>query len=561
MGSLVAYMMTGRQTAQASSYTPPGEYAAPQMPRLMLQPMVPWCLIFALSAWNAALLFPRTYHVVLFNTSKLPLIPGPLFLSDIATCDEGLEGALFFDIDARAFVGCDGLQWTQLAYCCAPARPEPPVLSLGLGDIDERCVCLSWRPPAAHGSPVREYSLTVSTHGPSGAFETLDDRAATHERDEVGLSRSVVCRGAGLECCVAELNSSRPQWFAVTAHAVGGSSLPSEPVELHPAPVPVALDVDDDGSCTFSHGDVLRVRFDRPTNRGINGTPIGASVPSADLRRILSFSSAVGAVDAVWITDAVLELRKSASTLLLGSNGTRPLESETWGGTDATPYSDPYVARLRVAVRKEGGVIVSPPALSLPAAGTTPRVRLRNCFIDGFEASSVSSWIIESVDVSAYSVVIDTNASIVHSGSHSLRLQGGRATNFDGLKASLPDGAKPKSISFLVRASHAANVGYFTLGGPSMQESVLFFHLKPDGSAGLLSSTGAWESGPYVPHTWVHARIVMDWAYRRADLHLDGELVASAVAFASTAAQLASEVHLFNFDDGTVWWDDIVIQL
>ena len=37
------------------------------------------------------------------------------------------------------------------------------------------------------------------------------------------------------------------------------------------------------------------------------------------------------------------------------------------------------------------------------------------------------------------------------------------------------------------------------LGGTSVQESLLFFHLKPDGSAGLLSTEGGWKGGPYTP--------------------------------------------------------------
>ena len=38
-------------------------------------------------------------------------------------------------------------------------------------------------------------------------------------------------------------------------------------------------------------------------------------------------------------------------------------------------------------------------------------------------------------------------------------------------------------------------------------------------------------------------------------------LIASGVDFASTDAEHADEVHLFNFDRGTVWWDDITIRL
>lgn len=104
-------------------------------------------------------------------------------------------------------------------------------------------------------------------------------------------------------------------------------------------------------------------------------------------------------------------------------------------------------------------------------------------------------------------------------------------------------------------------VGYFTLGGSSTEASVLFFHLRADGSAGLVSSTGTWHGGPYTTLEWLHVEITIEWAYRRADLWLDGVLAASGVAFASSAAQRADEVHLFSFDPGTVWWDDIAVRL
>ena len=49
-------------------------------------------------------------------------------------------------------------------------------------------------------------------------------------------------------------------------------------------------------------------------------------------------------------------------------------------------------------------------------------------------------------------------------------------------------------------------------------------------------------------------------ADRRADLWLDGVLTASDVPFASSVTT-GEEIHLFSFDPGTVWWDDIAIRL
>ena len=47
-------------------------------------------------------------------------------------------------------------------------------------------------------------------------------------------------------------------------------------------------------------------------------------------------------------------------------------------------------------------------------------------------------------------------------------------------------------------------------------------------------------------------------------LKLDNEVVATAVQFASTDVTLASSelrLHLFNFDAGVVWFDNVVVRL
>lgn len=59
---------------------------------------------------------------------------------------------------------------------------------------------------------------------------------------------------------------------------------------------------------------------------------------------------------------------------------------------------------------------------------------------------------------------------------------------------------------------------------------------------------------------WLQVDIYLEWPYRRADLHLDGSLVAPAVPFVSASGQDARELHIFNFDAGVVWWDNLVVR-
>ena len=95
--------------------------------------------------------------------------------------------------------------------------------------------------------------------------------------------------------------------------------------------------------------------------------------------------------------------------------------------------------------------------------------------------------------------MLDTPA---HSGAHALRLQGGGG-QFAGLAIALP-GEQPTYVSCFLRAAELGNVGYLALGGATLDESAVFFHLKPDGggTAGLLSSDGGWHAGPFQPASW-----------------------------------------------------------
>ena len=468
-------------------------------------------------------------------------------------CTESQAGAIRFDHTTRRFQGCDGVAWSLLAFCCAPGRPDPPRLMR----TDDCELWLHWRAPAAHGSPISHYSLEMGA--PMGVGEMATAVAA---------ARRTVYRGPALGSCVAGLGARlNGALFTVTAHAVGGSSEPSEPVELQPAPSPVTFEAVDDGSCSFGPADVLKVRFDRPTSRAggeevlrINPHSVGMAralddVSPEGVARLLRFSSAVGPLVGRWRNASLLELRMATHHALDADKA-------------RSSHSDPLLQHLVVSVRAEGNLAVAPPAISLPATGSSPPLVVPNCFLEGFETPQLGkAWVIESRDLAAYSVSFDTQSNVTrHSGRQSLRLSGGSSVEFDGLRARLPSGSKPRRVAFWVRAASKANAGYFTLGqhseaGGSIQSSVLFFHLRADGSAGLLSSTGGWTRGEYTPGEWLHVRIDIEWPYRRAQLWINGERIASNIGFASSSVQHADELHLFNFDKSVVWWDDISVAL
>ena len=137
--------------------------------------------------------------------------------------------------------------------------------------------------------------------------------------------------------------------------------------------------------------------------------------------RLLSFSSSLGAVTGVWREADLLELRMAPGASALRDN--------------------PFTQHLTATTLPEGGLTVEKhdnhPALSLPSHATSPPLTVKGCFLEGFEgAQGMGSWVIESADAAAYTVLLD--ADVVHSGGHSLRLSGGSSMNFDGLSSKLP---------------------------------------------------------------------------------------------------------------------------
>ena len=198
----------------------------------------------------------------------------------------------------------------------------------------------------------------------------------------------------------------------------------------------------------MSGGDAILLTFDRPTNRAQGSGVNLSTVTTSEIGNLLSFSTpVVGPLRGFWRRHDALELRSSPQA--------KPLAA------------DPFMLDVTVTLKREGLLTVSSPAVSVPATGTSPPIKVRNCFLEGFEDHGMVAWAIESADASAYTVTVDE--SIVKSGQHSLRLVGGSSVNFDGLRAQLPAGARPSHVSFWLRTLARGNVGYFTLGGSSTE--------------------------------------------------------------------------------------------
>lgn len=457
-------------------------------------------------------------------------------------CTLAERGELHFDIYANAFVGCDGRAWSKLAFCCAPERPSAPLLSLQPMSASEHpnALLVSWTSPAERGSPVVSFSLYLVRGEASTELEAREG--------ETSVLGEIVCEGYQLSCTVKALNTSIPHMLWLVAHSPGGSSQPSPAVTLLPAPLPISLTATDNGDCSFGPDDTLTLSFNAPTNRPLaessrDGASDGATAELAleadAVATILGFSTKVGPMRGKW--DAM------GTTLTLWPE---PVAA------NPEPTVDIFLAEVRVRLKPEGRVVVPPPGFSLAADRWSPPLTVPGCFVDGFEVGMLR-WFAESADPESYNISIGTDHR--RTGSRALRMEGGNGGQFDGLSAHLPTAVyEPRGLSCWVRSTVAANVGYLALGGPSLHEAVVFFHLRPTGQAGLLSAKGYFLGGNYSVDRWLHVAVALDWSHRTADLMLDGSLVASGVGFVSGAAD-ARMIHIFNSDKGVVWWDDFVV--
>ena len=182
------------------------------------------------------------------------------------TCDSSHAGSVLFDTDLHAFFGCDGVQWSQLAYCCAPARPAKPQISVAASVAGEAGPCtaddgipahlklgLVWEAPQAHGSPITAYSVHArhwgSESGPSWELWRGSSTSCCINRSD----------GGGFGVGAGSVEVAERLELTLVAHAVGGTSEPSAPVELQPPPVPIELRVVEgtaisDGGCRRGDG-------------------------------------------------------------------------------------------------------------------------------------------------------------------------------------------------------------------------------------------------------------------------------------------------------------------
>lgn len=171
---------------------------------------------------------------------------------------------------------------------------------------------------------------------------------------------------------------------------------------------------------------------------------------------------------------------------------------------------------------------------------------------DDFEDGSISDW---STQGGAYTrhVTSDTAAR----GARSLTQIGGSLAHLDGLTQFFPE-MQPQRVEFYLRASAEDLAGgYFVLGTGSIPESAVFFLMDRDGTMGLVDNAGARHATSFAANRWYKITFNFDWTSRLVDFFVDDQLVGFAVPFRGPTVDAASVLHLYNFDNTQVWYDEI----
>jgi len=181
----------------------------------------------------------------------------------------------------------------------------------------------------------------------------------------------------------------------------------------------------------------------------------------------------------------------------------------------------------------------------------------RQLFHDGFEDGDFSGWVTDS---SSYSQFVTTQT--VASGSYSLSLVGGNQTHLDGLKYVFPRfSMRPDGVNFAVRASATNKAGGFlAIGndGGSFGVGVMFY-LGPSGRMGIYERNTGFGGTNYVAQQWYRVSLVFDWTRKRMSCLINGQTVATNVPFLNSFLDDVASLHLYNFDNTQVWYDDIEI--
>jgi hypothetical protein len=108
----------------------------------------------------------------------------------------------------------------------------------------------------------------------------------------------------------------------------------------------------------------------------------------------------------------------------------------------------------------------------------------------------------------------------------------------------------------------ALNDTYVVLGDDDTTTSngAIYFYAHNSGNFAVSTVGHLLNLGPYTSNTWYDVHFTVDWACEMFDVSIDGDLKMVNIPFRTAGTEHFSQLHVFNQDVSTAWWDQIVFS-
>jgi hypothetical protein len=177
--------------------------------------------------------------------------------------------------------------------------------------------------------------------------------------------------------------------------------------------------------------------------------------------------------------------------------------------------------------------------------------------VDDFEDGNIDGWLSGGGPCTASA----TNAT-AGEGNWSMEIAGG-CGHFGGRYYPI-GGFQATGISVMLRPGPASSYDtYFVVGDNNITSDfgVVFFYATGVGDWNVVGYGGQnFDCGPYTPGQWYDVSFELDWHWRTIAVRIDGSLCAVNVPFRSTTATTLTQIHAYNHDNSSGWYDYIVMS-
>ncbi len=176
-------------------------------------------------------------------------------------------------------------------------------------------------------------------------------------------------------------------------------------------------------------------------------------------------------------------------------------------------------------------------------------------FYDGFESGAYTpTW---NIGAGLTSGAVTTTSPAV--GTYRLEGYGGTSTHLTGFSTTIAP-ATPPTISWWINPQGAVATNYFLAGNSSISATncIVFCYWQGGTNIRFVSSTT--YQFPTVANQWYHIEMRnINWGAHTFDIYIDNVLHYTSFPFRSATQNDVSNIHLYNFGNGTGIWDEVII--